>query len=114
EKLSACYQMADLFFFPSAYDNDPLVVKEAAVHQLPTLVLKGTAIASQLKDNETGFIQTGGPRSFSKRIVTLLKQPSLLKQVGVEAKHQLVKRWDDTLSNLVEEYRRLIDDYYSR
>ena len=113
EKLSACYQMADLFFFPSAYDNDPLVVKEAAVHQLPTLVLKGTAIASQLKDNETGFIQTGGPRSFAKRIVTLLKQPSLLKQVGVEAKHQLVKRWDDTLSNLVEEYRHLIDDYYS-
>jgi uncharacterized protein (TIRG00374 family) len=114
EKLSACYQIADLFFFPSAYDNDPLVVKEAAVHHLPSLVLNGTAIASQLIDNKTGFIQTGGPQSFAKRIVSLLKQPSLLKQVGIQAKQQLVKRWDDTLSNLVQEYRHLIDDYYSR
>jgi len=112
QTLSLLYKNADLFFFPSAYDNDPLVVKEAAVHALPTLVMKHTSIADQITDNVNGFIQSGNAKNFAKRIIEILDRPSKRKKVGEQAQIDLVKRWPDTLRNLKKEYQSVIKKYY--
>ncbi|MBM3909988.1 MAG: glycosyltransferase, partial [Firmicutes bacterium] len=112
QTLSLLYKNADLFFFPSAYDNDPLVVKEAAVHALPTLVMKHTSIADQITDNVNGYIQSGNAKNFAKRITEILDRPSKRKKVGEQAQIDLVKRWPDTLRNLKKEYQSVIKKYY--
>lgn len=111
--LSALYSLSDLFYFPSAYDNDPLVLKEAAVHGLPSLVLSKTSIANLISDNINGFVQSGNAEAFSNRIIKILSNPHDLKTIGEKAKHDLVKRWPETLKDLIENYQEIIKKYYA-
>jgi uncharacterized protein (TIRG00374 family) len=113
-ELSAIYLISNLFIFPSLYDTDGIVVKEAAAHELPSILITNSSAASIITDNKDGFIEDGDVEKFAERIKMILNNPKLLNEVSKQAKVNLVKRWNDTLSNLVEEYRRLIDDYYSR
>jgi glycosyltransferase involved in cell wall biosynthesis len=112
--LAAFYQSASLFFFPSQYDNDPLVIKEAAAYQLPSLVLANTSIAQLLNNEVNGFIQKGDSQSFAARIIAILSDSKKLKAVGEEAKKTLVVSWSDTLKDLQVYYQELLSDYDSR
>jgi glycosyltransferase involved in cell wall biosynthesis/uncharacterized membrane protein YbhN (UPF0104 family) len=112
--LGSFYQMASLFFFPSKYDNDPLVIKEAAAYQLPSLVLANTSIAQLLNNEVNGFIQKGDSQSFSARIIAILSDSKKLKAVGEEAKKTLVVSWSDTLKDLQDYYQEVLSDYDSR
>ena len=40
DRLMAYYARADLFLFPSLYDNAPLTVREAASFQVPAVLLE--------------------------------------------------------------------------
>jgi uncharacterized protein (TIRG00374 family) len=112
--LGSFYQMASLFFFPSKYDNDPLVIKEAAAYQLPSLVLANTSIAQLLNNEVNGFIQKGDSQSFSARIIAILSDSKKLKAIGEEAKKTLVVSWSDTLKDLQDYYQEVLLDYDSR
>jgi uncharacterized protein (TIRG00374 family) len=112
--LAAFYQSASLFFFPSQYDNDPLVIKEAAAYQLPSLVLANTSIAQLLTNHVNGFIQDGDSDSFATRIIAILSDSKKLKAVGEEAKKTLVVSWSDTLKDLQVYYQEVVSDYDSR
>lgn len=111
--LSYLYGLANLFFFPSAYDNDPLVIKEAAIHALPALVMKHTSIAEHIKNDINGFVHHGNAKSFAKRIIHILNSDSKRKKVGLKARQDLAKQWPETLKNLVKFYRQVIKNYYS-
>jgi glycosyltransferase involved in cell wall biosynthesis len=106
--------MASLFFFPSKYDNDPLVIKEAAAYQLPSLVLANTSIAQLLNNEVNGFIQKGDSQSFSARIIAILSDSKKLKAIGEEAKKTLVVSWSYTLKDLQDYYQEVLSDYDSR
>ena len=111
--LAAFYQSASLFFFPSQYDNDPLVIKEAAAYQLPSLVLANTSIAQLLNNEVNGFIQKGDSQSFAARIIAILSDSKKLKAVGEEAKKTLVVTWSETLKDLRANYQDVLTDYDS-
>jgi 1,2-diacylglycerol 3-alpha-glucosyltransferase len=113
QTLSGLYAFADLFFFPSSYDTDGIVIKEAAAHELPALVLAKTSASQIIIDQSNGFIQAGGPEKFARRIIEIFSQTIILKEVGIQAKKSIVLRWDDTLKNLVELYQKVIEDFYS-
>ena len=55
EKLMALYKRADLFVFPSIYDNAPLVVREAAMMDTPSLVIEGSCAAEGIENGVNGF-----------------------------------------------------------
>jgi glycosyltransferase involved in cell wall biosynthesis/uncharacterized membrane protein YbhN (UPF0104 family) len=112
--LSALYSLSNLFYFPSAYDNDPLVLKEAAVHGLPSLVLSETSIANLISNNVNGFVESGSAKEFSNRIVQILANPKQLKLIGAKAKIDLVIRWPETLKDLIKNYQEIINHYYSK
>jgi 1,2-diacylglycerol 3-alpha-glucosyltransferase len=111
--LGSFYQIASLFFFPSQYDNDPLVIKEAAAYQLPSLVLANTSIAQLLINQVNGFIQQGGSQSFAIRLMDILSDPKKLSKVGLEAKKTLVASWSETLKDLQANYQEVLLDYDS-
>ena len=55
ERLKQYYAAADLFLFPSLYDTDGLVVREAAALDTPSVMLKEASASGMLTDGETGF-----------------------------------------------------------
>ena len=112
--LGSFYQTASLFFFPSKYDNDPLVIKEAAAYRLPSLVLANTSIAQLLINHVNGFIQEGDSQSFATRLMEILTDSKTLIAIGEEAKKTLVVSWSETLKDLKANYQEVISDYDSR
>ena len=111
--LGSFYQMASLFFFPSKYDNDPLVIKEAAAYQLPSLVLANTSIAQLIMNQINGYIHEGDSKSFANRLIEIISDSKNLKTIGEEAKKTLVVTWSETLKDLRANYQDVLTDYDS-
>jgi 1,2-diacylglycerol 3-alpha-glucosyltransferase len=111
--LAALYGASTLFFFPSFYDTDGIVMKEAALHHLPTLVIQGSTIASVIKNRDNGIILPNHPQKAATIIKTLLRSPALRKRIGLKAHQTLAFTWNDTLKDLIPSYITTIKDYYS-
>ncbi len=112
QQLSGCYKLADVLFFPSAYDNDPLVIKEAAVHQVPTITLAGTNAAEPIEHGVNGFVIEGDANVFAESIRKIFEKQETLKRVGHQAQVTIVKRWDQTLKPLIQDYKNIIKGFY--
>jgi len=110
--LSTIYSFSDLFFFPSAYDTDGIVIKEASAHSLPSLVLTNTSVSDLIENNQNGFIQDGDATQFADRIINIFLDDAKRKLVGLNAKASLIKSWNETLSSLIPSYESIIHDYY--
>ena len=54
--IRAWYCRADLFLFPSTFDTNGLVVREAAACGLGSVLVRGSCAAEDIKDGESGFL----------------------------------------------------------
>lgn len=110
EELQGLYLMSDLFFFPSVYDNSPLVVREAASMALPSLLVSGSNAADVITDSVNGFTADETPEAMAKKIEYIFAHPGLLENAGKNA-CELCVSWEETVLKAGEKYREIIDFY---
>ena len=108
EAITQYYAAADLFLFPSLYDNAPLVVREAAALHTPAVMIEGATAASILTDNENGFLIPNDLEAFAKRLRELINDPERVHRVGVQASHSIVRSWEDVVGEVLDRYNQLI------
>ena len=108
ERVKRYYAAADLFLFPSLYDTDGLVVKEAAALQTPSVMVTTATAASVINDNENGFLIPNDLDAFANRLRELIHDPERVHRVGIKASHTLVRSWEDVVGEVLERYNRLI------
>ncbi len=108
ETIKRYYAAADLFLFPSLYDTDGLVVKEAAALQTPSVMVETATAASIIKDNKNGFLISNDVNAFANRLRELIHDPKLVHRVGIQASHSIVRSWEDVVDEVLERYNRLI------
>lgn len=108
DELKRFYASADLFLFPSLYDNDPLVLHEAAALHTPALVLKDSTIGELIHDKVNGFLSENDPRQYSERINQLINNNEQLIKAGDNAADTLCRSWHDVVSEVEDRYARLI------
>jgi len=106
--LEEIYASADLFLFPSLYDNAPLVVREAASVGTPSLLLVGSTAAEIIKENVNGFLSTYNPESYAEKIDFVLSNDLLRQRVGFHASQTLSKPWKNIADEVKERYASLI------
>lgn len=56
ERIRAWYTKADIFLFPSTFDTNGLVVREAAACGLPSVLVEGSCAAEGITDGLNGFL----------------------------------------------------------
>ncbi len=105
-ELMRIYARADLFIFPSLYDNASLVIREAAAAGTPSIVIKGSCIASNITDNENGFLCEDSPESIAACMERALPE---LKRVGENARNTLPVPWSDITDMAMARYIELIE-----
>ncbi len=110
-QLAGLYGAADLFFFPSLYDNAPLVVREAAVMQLPALVAEGSNSAEGILDGKNGFTASPDKEAMCAKIEQLLENSQQLKQAGEEAARTIPIPWHVICSRVMEQYERIVKEF---
>lgn len=106
--LNGYYKQADLFLFTSVFDNDGLVLIEAAENDTPALVLEGTGSAERFVDGKTGFTAKPNEKSVAQKIAYLMDNKEELKSVGQRA-HSVCIPWDDIVREYVDLYKEEID-----
>lgn len=111
ELLQGYYLRSDLFLFPSTFDTCSLVSIEAAAHKLPTLVIKGSCPAENVKDGENGFLSSEDEKDFADNILRAIEDKNALKAVGENAYKTLYRTWEQTAEELHIKYREIIEEY---
>ncbi|MCH5222430.1 MAG: glycosyltransferase [Muribaculaceae bacterium] len=102
--LSDFYAASDLFFFPSMYDNAPLVVREAAAMGTPAILLKGSTASEVINDGFNGFLVDKNINEIAALIRKLDKDRSLIRTTGVNARNTLVRSWEDVVGEVIDRY----------
>lgn len=108
DDITRYYAVADLFLFPSLYDNAPLVVREAAALHTPSVMIDESTAATILKDGENGFLVPNNLDAFVARLRELLADPERVHRVGVTASRSIVRSWEDVVDEVLDRYNRLI------
>ena len=110
-EIRAWYSRADLFLFPSVYDTNGLVVREAAACSLPSVLGEGSCAAEGIFDCETGFLTENNAESFYKKLLFLCKNRELIKSVGENAAEKIYLSWEDSVKNASERYKIVLENY---
>ncbi len=104
EELRKFYAAADLFLFPSFYDNAPLVVREAAAMGTPSILLENSTAAEVIFPDKNGFLIKKNPHDMSERIIWCSRHPYEMREVALGARNSLVRSWEDVVEEVKDRY----------
>jgi glycosyltransferase involved in cell wall biosynthesis len=111
ERLKRVDAAADLFLFPSLYDNAPLVVREAAAMQTPALMLRESTAAEVIEADVNGFLTPNDVNAYAKQIAYLMEHPDILRRVGEKASTTISRSWENVIEEVVLRYRDIQQSY---
>ncbi len=106
--LKRCYAAADLFVFPSLYDNAPLVVREAAAMETPALLAAGSTAAGVVADGMNGFTCRADEHALAERLAALMGDKALLTAAGSNARKTIARPWSEIADEVYDRYLHLI------
>ena len=109
ERLRALYARADLFFFPSIYDNAPLVMREAAAFGVPTIAAEGTSASEAITDGKNGFTVPNHPEKAAEILRRLMNDRDLITRVGQDAARTIYLGWEQIVDWVAEAYGQIIE-----
>lgn len=107
--LQVYYAAADIFLFPSLYDNSPLVLREAAAHNTPAVLFENTTSAEVINNGVNGFLSKQGDAAvYADYVKKILLDKKRLDTVGLKASQTLGLRWEQLMPEVEDRYRHLI------
>ena len=107
--IRAWYCRADLFLFPSTFDTNGLVVREAAACALPSVLVGGSCAAENVQDGVNGFLIEENAASMAALLQKLCNESAPVKTVGENAARDLYLSWDSSVSAAVDRYQAVIE-----
>lgn len=111
EALRAWYCRADLFLFPSTFDTNGLVVREAAACGLGSVLIRGSCAAEDVTADRNGLLIDEN----ADAMVQCLRDLSIeaMRGIGTHAQQELYLSWADAVRIAQERYEVVIDRYSS-
>ena len=109
--IRAWYCRADLFLFPSTFDTNGLVVREAAACALGSVLVRGSCAAEDVEDGVSGFFIEENAASLAGKLTELLRAPEQMRRVGQTAQDRIYISWEDSVANAAERYEAVIAQY---
>lgn len=113
-ELKNYYAAADLFLFPSIYDNAPLVVREAAALHTPAVLVKGSTAAEKIIDNYNGFLTENSAEAFATKLRELSTETKLIADVGNNSAQTIARSWESVAEEVLDRYKKLMERTWRR
>ena len=111
--IRAWYCRADLFLFPSTFDTNGLVVREAAACGLASVLVAGSCAAEDVTDGVNGFLIEENADSMAAMLIKLGGDAGRMHTVGENALRDLYMSWEEAVRRAYERYAVVIDNYHS-
>lgn len=109
--LSAWYCRADLLLFPSTFDTNGLVVREAAACSLGTVLVSGSCAAEGVSDGIDGLLIDENAASLAVCLARIMNNRDMMRRIGANAAENLYYSWDDSVQNAMKRYEIVVDGY---
>ena len=109
--IRAWYCRADLFLFPSTFDTNGLVVREAAACGLGSVLVRGSCAAEDVTDGESGFLIEENAASLAKLLAALSKDREAMRRVGLGAQNEIYISWKDAVARAEKRYETVLENY---
>ena len=114
ENLYAIYSRADIFYFASLTDNDPLTIVEAAFNSTPSLLVEKTGGAERIIHEKNGFVCKYDKSAFASMMLDILNGKYDLEKISQQANATIPESWETVTNKYIEEYKKTILDYKSK
>ena len=111
ETLEGLYLCGELFFFPSMYDNAPLVLREAASAGVPALLVRGSNAAECVTDKENGYVAEESVEAMAARIQEIFENKEEMRAVGLRASQTIPVPWEALAKQVGERYAAVVEQY---
>jgi len=108
DRIKQYYAAADLFLFPSIYDNAPLVIREAGAMHTPSILVEGSSSAENVIDNFNGFLVKNSVESFSSKLIELISAPERIRMAGLNASKSIARSWESVTEEVLDRYNKLM------
>ena len=109
ETLRAWYCRADLFLFPSTYDTNGIVVREAAACGLGSVLIEGSCAAEGVTGDRNGFLIQENAQAMYALLSRLCREPDAMRRIGETAMEELYLSWEDSVARAAERYEVVLD-----
>ena len=113
EVVRAWYTRADLFLFPSTFDTNGLVVREAAACSLPSLLIRGSCAAEGIADGYTGILIDENAESLAAALTAPSATKEFFRAVGENACREIYLSWEDAVDRARDRYRDVLERWHS-
>ncbi len=113
EALAAWYTSANLFLFPSTFDTNGLVVREAAACSLGSVLVKDSCASEGITDGVDGLLVEENAASLAVCLARILDRPDAMRRIGENAAQNIYISWDDAISRAIERYEIVYDNFRS-
>ena len=104
ETVRAWYTRADLLLFPSTFDTNGLVVREAAACGLASLLVRESCAAEGITDGRNGILIEENAESLAAALSTPGLTRDALAAVGQHAMDEIYLSWADSVANARARY----------
>lgn len=109
EILREYFCLADLFLFPSTYDTNGLVVREASACDLASIVIRDSCAAESIIDPMSGILIENSLESYINALKDAFQNKERLKTMGRIAGERIYLSWDDAVKRAAERYHYIIE-----
>lgn len=109
EVLRNIYARTKLFLFPSLYDTNSLVQKEAASQMVPTVFIKEAITAELITDNINGFLAENNIEDYANKIYEIINNEELYNEVSLGCYTDIYISWDKLIDPLYNDYLNIIE-----
>ncbi len=110
EELRYYYTACDLFLFPSLYDTNGIVVREAAACGLPSVLIEGSCAAEDFTNRHNAILTKNNTEAFAAELEFAASHLAELKQIGENAMNEVYMSWEDSVKNAYDRYHVVIEN----
>ena len=109
DQLRAWNTRADLFLFPSTFDTNGLVVREAAACGLGCVLIRGSCAAEGITDGRNGFLIDETPEAMAQLLKRVCSDLPRLHEIGQHAMDEIYLSWQSAIAAAYDRYGAILD-----
>ncbi len=113
EELRVFYTAGDLFLFPSLYDTNGIVVREAAACGVGSLLIEGSCAAEGITHGRTGILTKDDASAIAEELIFAASHLDEIRQIGQHAMDEVYISWETAVKRAYERYQTIIDNVKS-
>ena len=110
DALRAWNTRADLFLFPSTFDTNGLVVREAAACGLASVLIKDSCAAEGITDDRNGFIIEETAEAMAELLKKACGDLHHVHEVGQHAMDEIYLSWQTCVAEACDRYGYILEE----